>query len=309
MNVKRILTPFKTLTAKNQLSIVSQAIESTPAPLNNSKKILKDSFLTKLCTKFKRVIAAIESKKIKINKADINRLSKLSVEDFIIETRSLIAKSKNIPPELLSPIQITPMGKNKIAMFYHGASNTTFINSSYKVKNGAATFSAMCHEAEHQLQNYQVLRTPSLAKKIIPFYSKTHANATVESFIEANKNLKPEELSSLKEHLGEHFDFFASFVNAKEKGENALNTWKANAVSAEESTITAQWQVIKDKIVNHFGEIKEGSKEAKMAEEHFKTFTMNASLTSFKKNTTFSEIEAYFSTFLNYYNYLIHKIF
>ena len=258
---------------------------------------------------FKKFFRLLSEKCIKIKNADVKKLSKLSVSDFLVESQKLIAKSKKYDPETMAPVVFAPLGNKKLAMVYDATSNVIYVNTENKVKPGAMLFSALAHEYEHMAQNMQILRAKSIGAKAIDEYSEIQAQRNISNFSEMYKNVKKEELPNLKEQLADIFPFLESFVQAKDSGEEALRVWTQNVTKTEKATIKSNWLNLQKMIVEKYGEIEPNTKEAKISEEYYKGFMLDGSLVGFKKLSTKNEIEAYTSTFINFYNYLLKKIF
>lgn len=246
---------------------------------------------------------------ININKADIKRISKLPVEQFLIEVQKLIAKSKGYDAEFMAPFVVQPFGHKQILMLYNASTNTVHINSSVKLKTGAMLYALMCHEYEHFHQNLQILRTSGLSEKAITRYSKMAAQIGIKDFQELYKNITSKDLPALKEELGQNYNFVQSYINAKEKSPEALTEWISKATENDEKIIRNKWEQLKNLVIEKYGEIAENSEEAQKANKYYESFMKDSSLTGLDKNLTISEFEAYFSTVLNFYNYLFKTIF
>lgn len=308
MRLQNIVKPVTTK-IRNIKKPAAEVIGHYNKPIEENCVKAKKSFTQKISANFRKILNYVSSKLILIEKADIKRLSKLAPEQFLIESQKIIAKSKGYNPEFMAPFAMQPLGNKKISMLYIPSSNQIIVNTDRKLKSGAKMFSDLCHEYEHMRQNIQVLRTPSIRDKAISHYVKTQAQVGVDNFINVYKDVKKEQLPSLKEALGESYAYVESFIKARDTGKEALTDWLTNATKNDANIIKQQWENIKNKIIDNYGEIKDGSKEAERAKEYLKCFTSDASPVSFKKNTTINEIEAYFTSIANFYNYLLKKLF
>lgn len=308
MNLKpvfTILTNKKALTERTAINAARQEAGTLTGHQNTVKNISSN----KSKGRIKKLLTYIESKLIKINKADIKRISKLPAEQFLIETQKLIAKTKGYEPEFTAPFVLQQFGTKKIAMLYNATTNTIYVNSTNKLKPSAMLYSELCHEYEHFHQNLQILRTDGLSEKAINNYSKIAAQQGIESFQAIYKDIKSNDLSALKEQLGTNYEFVESYVKAKEKDQQTLEQWLSKTLENEEATIKHQWTKIKDAIIKKYGKIPQNSKAAQKANEYYEGFMKEGSYTGIKRNSTRNEAEAYFSSILNFYNYLFKKFF
>ena len=300
---------------KNLTNKTTSAGRTATNSIKSESTILKghnntvQSTSSKSTGKIRQLIAYIKSKLIKINKAEIKRISKLPAEQFLIEAQKLIARTKGYESEFTAPFVLQEFDNKKIAMIYNAATNTIYVNTANKLKPSAMLYAQMCHEYEHFHQNLQILRTAGLSEKAINNYSKIAAKDGIENFQAVYKNVKSQDLPALKEQLGQNYHYVESYVQAKEKGAEALRQWISQTTENDEAIIKQQWHQIRDNVIKKYGQIPENSKEAKKANEYYKGFMTEGSFTGIKKNSTINELEAYFCTILNFYNYLFKKIF
>lgn len=279
--------------------------QGTSCVNKNSVNVSTPKSNGKICQLF----SYIKGMLININKADIKRISKLPVEQFLIEVQKLIAKSKGYDAEFMAPFVVQPFATNKILMLYNCPTNTIYVNSAVKIKPGAMLYATMCHEYEHFHQNLHILRTEGLSEKAITRYSQIAAEAGVKDFQEFYRNVTSKDLPVLKEQLGQNYNLVESYIKAKEKSPESLNEWISKTIENDEEIIRNQWVQLKNLVIEKYGEISKNSQEAQKANKYYESFMKDSSLTGLDKNLTISEFEAYFSTVLNFYNYLFKTIF
>ena len=307
----RNIIPVNVCQAKLKTNVSRVAKKVEPKIKKGTEKISdgKKNFFQKIKNFFTKISNVFKEKLIKINKADIKRLSKLQPQEFLEESQKIIAKSKNYDYDTMAIMMLQPLGNKKIAMLYDASSNVIYINTDNKIKSGAMLFSSLAHEYEHMRQNMQILRTKGLGAKAIEAYSDIQAKNNINVFSQVYQNLKKEDLPALKEQFGENYEFVEGFVNAKDEGAQALNVWIKNAIDKEKLTIKTKWLEIQTKIIKKYGDIAENTKEAERSKEYFDGFFQEGSLVGLKKMSTRNEVEAYLSTFINYYNYILRKLF
>lgn len=303
MPVQNIISSIKSRTSsicKNAKSY-KKSLQNVSAEKTTVKKTRKE--------KFALLKNYIISKRIKLTKAQVQKLSKIEDQgEFILESSKIINKSGNIPDHLVSPIAAQPLGTEKIAFLYDPASNMTYMNTDCKLKNKSKLFAYIAHEREHQLQNYKILRTEFLGEKAIEEYSKLNAQKGIDNLVEMYKGQNVD-IEPFKEQLGPAYDLIKSFKFAETHGDEALNKWIENAVKSDYETILSQYKNIRNQVIEHFGVIKSGTPEAKLAQEYYSGFMNHADITKPESILNIHEAEAWGVTFLNHINYLFTKLF
>lgn len=297
--------------------IVNRVIERKSAYINavkeykNSvKRVVSSTDEPKLekSQKFKVMFNFIKSKRVHMTKAQVKELSKLSLQDFIAKGVSIIAKAKNIPQELMSPVVAKPLPK-KVLLFYDASNNVTYINNTIKHKPGAKLFAALSHETEHTLQNYKILRTEILGEKAVQKYAEVQSKNTVEIIKTAyggpNVNIE-----QYREQLGEEsFAFLKSFKAAEAQGGEVYENWLKTIQENEYKSVYDSYSKLRQKVIDYYGVIKSGTKQANISKEYFNAFISQADKTKTESIINLAELEAYFTTYLNSLEYRLTKLF
>ena len=310
MNIKPIFTNF-IYNKKPALPNVHAAGSIKAENRINNKNVnsAASNYFKKFTDKIKRLITYFKSMIVKIDKTEVKRISKLPVDQFLLETQKIIANSKGYSSEFMAPIVLQEFDTKKIGMLYNATSNIVYVNTANKLKPSAELFSMLCHEYEHFHQNLQILRTAGLSDKAINNYSKIAAENSICNFQSMYNNVKLQDLPALKEQLGSHYEFVSSYLKAKENGPESLKQWVLQATANDEKLIKQKWCEVRDSVIKKCGQIEENSKEAKVAQEYYNGFMLDGSLTGIKKFSTLNEVEAYLSTIINFYNFIFKKFF
>ncbi len=257
-------------------------------------------------SKIKRMYQYVISKKIHLEKNTVQRWEKLPLEEFLVETRTVISKKVGIPDDLLS--QMTPVEVGKAVAVYGFDTNIIQMNPKYINKlSRSKLFMVLRHEIEHQKQSFDIFRTEGLGETAVNQYAKSKSKFIINKFKEVWENVPEEKVDELKSELKDGYQIVKGYKTAINQGKSKdfLEQLEKNEYDIQFSAL----EEFRQKVIGRMGIIPASSKQAKINKQYFDDM-LNTQNNRTSIKTVFKashENEATLAGFIGYYEYLFAK--